>query len=75
MPELEFTLLLYSKGRSKVKHFLGQVSCRGEVLTSPVLQAFTGGPGQDVSRELNRGIFSFMIITWEAGFPEMDHDV
>ena len=40
---------------------------------SSFLQTFTGGPGQDVSCELNKGIFSLMLITWEAGFPEMGH--
>ena len=43
----------------------------GSVLISSSLQSFTGGPGRDVSSELNKGIF--MPITWEAGFPEMGH--
>lgn len=34
------------------------------------LQRFTGGSGQGVSWELNKVIFSLMLITWENGFPK-----
>ena len=71
----------YTKRRgSKVKHFLISIGLRppasgADVLISSFLQSFTGWPGQDVSCEVNKDNFSLMIITWEAGFPEMGYYV
>ena len=42
------------------------------MLISSFLQPFTGGPGQNVSCELNKGILAEG-LGQEAGSPEMDH--
>ena len=46
------------KGTSKIKLFLVLASLQGDVLISSSLLSFTGGPGQDVSCELDKDILA-----------------
>ena len=55
--------------------YLFQPDSGGDILISSFLQPFTGGPGQNVSCEINKCYFSLTLIPWEAGFTEMGHYV
>ena len=57
LPELEFRLLYTKRGRGVKSNIFGFCSGSiGEVLISPFPQVFTGGPAQNVSCGLNKGI-------------------
>ena len=54
---IQVSFILKKEGlKSNISWF--QSASRGGVLISPFLPSFTGGPGQDVSCEVNRGILA-----------------
>lgn len=46
------------KGRVMSNIFLIQLNSKGDVLISSCPQSFTGGSGQDISCDLNKGILT-----------------
>ena len=56
LPELASLILKGEGVKSNISWF--QATSKGDRLISSFWPSFTGGPGQDVSREINQGILA-----------------